>query len=111
MYGTIDIMKTRLLIDLTDDSYDTKLTTSLTEACSYIDNQLDQYTVTPMTVGLDELGYIAADIGCEYFRRRHMPKAHDDQHFFQDGVRRLEWFVKVNFKQGKIIFTEQTYGD
>jgi len=108
MYGTIDIMKGRLLIALADDSYDDNLTLALTEACSYIDNILDQYTITPMTIGLDELSYIAADYACEYYRRRHQPKARDEQHFAQDGERRLNWFIKVNFKQGTIVMVTES---
>jgi phage gp36-like protein len=112
MYCNINDVKDRLLIDVTDTSYDNALNNAINEASVVCDMFLRAYTNVPLTSPYpDEVRYACADIAASIFKRRMMPEdvtlrgalqpdqlnQMDATGWFALGIRKLEQFIKSKF--------------
>lgn len=99
-YGTVDLVKGRLLIAAEDVQYDKSIEEALTEASAYIDLRLGPYEETlPLTEVPDMINEIAADLASGIFKRRHMPQAMDVGWWGQ-GLRKLDDYIKNTYHKG-----------
>jgi len=104
----IDLIKDRLLIELTDSSYDAKLGDALTEAMRYAVTQILAYDmdfsillIEDDTALLDAILDIAAGI----FKRRHMPRDMD-QGWWGQGLKKLAEHITATYKIPIVYFSE-----
>ena len=73
-YCDHDMIKERLLIESTDETYDAELDSAAVEASRLIDIYLTPYTTVPLGGDIPEqILYICADFAASIFKRRMMP--------------------------------------
>ena len=73
-YCDHDLIKERLLIESTDETYDAELDSAAVEASRLIDIYLTPYTTVPLGGDIPEqILYICADFAASIFKRRMMP--------------------------------------
>jgi len=99
-YGTIDLVKDRLLIALEDDQYNSAIEAALVEASAYIDVRLGPYEEElPLEEPPDMINVIAADLASGIFKRRHMPQDMD-LGWWGQGLRKLDDYIKNTYHKG-----------
>lgn len=109
-------IKDRMNILSSDGTYDVSITGSISEAMSYIDGVLREYTAVPLTGAniTTQVRYCAADIAAGIFKRRFMPSevkmqgsTSDNVTYYEGwwalGVQRLNDFIRSNYKTGSFL--------
>jgi hypothetical protein len=102
VYGTIDLIKDRLLIASTDTSYDEECTLALEEASRYVDMELGPYAETLPVSGNTFILDIVGDIAAGLFKRRKMPQDME-QGWWGQGLKKLEMYIKVTYFKGSVL--------
>ena len=121
-YCTIDQIKERCLILLTDHTKDTQLENAGTEASRHVDECLRPYITTPvdgepeeskepfifhqvpLTTDLipDQITFITADFGAAIFLRRFMPAKYSEE-WWTNALHKIEDFIRSNWYKGKFV--------
>jgi hypothetical protein len=111
-YCYIEDIKDRMLIQVTDTSYDTALNSAAVEASRIVDTFLKPYTTVPLTGTIDPPIFVfTADIAASVFKRRMFPEdvalegtlTPDEMQkvtargWFAQGITKLEQYIKAYF--------------
>jgi len=122
-YCTINQIKERCLILLSDTSKDTQLEECGTEASRHVDELIRAYITVPvdglpaeskepfifhqvpLTVGKipDQIGYITADFGAAIFLRRYMPAKYGGE-WWTVALGKIEELIRSNWYKGAFEF-------
>ena len=92
-------IKNRLLIDVSDSTYDSDIEDSIEEASRFMDLRIEPYETLP-PVNPITLSDCCADLSSAIFKRRHMPQELD-QGWWLQGTAKLEAYIKNMHKRGK----------
>jgi len=110
-YCVVADVKRRLLIETSDETYDTQITEeSIPEADAFIDALLTPYVSDPSEdLPLDPVPTLieqaSADLAAYFFKRRHMPAdLETGPSWFAEGKAKVQAYIKSAYFRGTVIF-------
>ena len=95
-YSTRSMVKERLGIDITNNSYDSTIDSKIIAADAIIDNSLKQYTLVPLSNPPQIISDISADLASGLFRQDRAPP-NENNFFLERGGKELHDYITSTY--------------
>ncbi|MCP8316519.1 MAG: DUF1320 family protein [archaeon] len=95
-YSTRNMVKERLGIDATNNSYDSIIDSKIIAADAVIDNSLKQYTSIPLSNPPQIISDISADLASGLFRQDRAPP-NENNFFLERGEKELQDYITLTY--------------